>query len=62
VQEITYQYWKNPNILYCEGDQALAHVAQRGCGVSLLGDIQNLPGHSPEQPALGYPALNRRLQ
>lgn len=25
---------------------------QRGCGVCILGDLQNLPGHSPEQLAL----------
>ena len=40
----------------CEGDRALAQVAQGGCGVSLLGDTQKPSGHSPGQPALGHPA------
>jgi len=31
----------------CVGDQALAQVAQRGFGVSHLGDIQKLSGHGP---------------
>ena len=29
----------------------MAQVAQGGCGVSLLGDTQNLSGHGPGQPA-----------
>ena len=37
----------------CEGDQALAQVAQGGCGISILGGIQKLRGHSPGQPGLG---------
>ncbi|KAK4817982.1 hypothetical protein QYF61_003635, partial [Mycteria americana] len=39
--------------LHCEGDQALAQVAQRGCGVSIPGDTQNPSGHGLGQPALG---------
>jgi len=31
--------------------------AQRGCGVSFSGDIQNPPGQGLVQPALGDPAL-----
>lgn len=42
--------------IYCKGDQTWEQVAQRGCGVSDLGDIQNLAGHGPEQPG---PALSR---
>ena len=38
------------------GDIALAQVAQRGCGVSHLGDTQKPSGHGPGQPALGGPA------
>lgn len=34
-------------ILYCEGEQALAQVAQKGCEVSVLGDSQKLPAHGP---------------
>jgi len=33
----------------------LALVAQRGCGVSIIGNIQKLSGYSPGQSALGVP-------
>lgn len=36
-------------------------VAQRCCGMSILGDTQNPPGQSPELPAVMGPALSRRL-
>ena len=42
--------------LFCVGDWALTQVAQKGCGVSLLGAIQKLPGRGPGQLALGVPA------
>lgn len=38
-------------LLYCAGGGALAQVAQRGCGASLLGAFQKLPGCGPGQPA-----------
>lgn len=39
-----------------KGNQALAQVAHRGCGVNLHGDIQHLTGCSPEQPAVCGPS------
>jgi len=40
-----------------QGDGALEQAAQRGCGVSFSGDIQNPPGCCPVQPAVRDPAL-----
>ncbi|KAK4825754.1 hypothetical protein QYF61_002237, partial [Mycteria americana] len=40
---------------YCEGGTTLAQAAQRGCGVSISGDIQSPTGHGPGQPALADP-------
>jgi len=39
-----------------EGDGALEQAAQRGCGVSFSGDIQDPPGQVPVQPAVADPA------
>ena len=33
--------------LYSKGDGALKQVAQRGCGVSFLGDVQDMSGCLP---------------
>jgi len=41
---------------HCEGDQALAQIAQGGYGVSILEDIQKSFTHGPGQLALGGPA------
>jgi len=54
IQEMTFKCKKKA--FYCTDDQALAQAAQRVCGVSILGDIQNPTGHSARQPALGSPA------
>ena len=48
-------------LLPSEGDGALAQAAQGGCGVSFSGDIQDPPGRSAVQPALGDPASAGRL-
>jgi len=44
------------NFFHSEGDGALAQAAQGGCGISFSGDIQDLPGQGPVQPAVGDPA------
>ena len=48
-------------LLHSEGDGALEQVAQRDSGFSFSGDIQDLPGRGPVQPALGDPALSGGL-
>lgn len=44
-----------------EGGRALEHAAQKGCGASFSGDIQNPPGCFPVKPALSDPTLTKRL-
>jgi len=39
-------------LFYCEGNWALVQVSWRGYGISILGNIKNMPGHGPGQPAL----------
>jgi len=41
---------------FFESHKALEQAAQRGCGVSFSGDIENPPGQGPVQPAVGDPA------
>lgn len=50
IQETLFKHKKN--LVYCKGGQTMA--AHRGCRVSILGDIQNLTGHSPERPCWPY--------
>ena len=49
-------------LLPSEGDGALEQAAQGGCGVSFSGDIQDLPGQGPVQPAVGDLAAVMLLQ
>ena len=48
-------------LLSFQGDGALEQAAQRGCGVSFAGDIENPPGRGPVQLDLGDPASARGL-
>lgn len=45
--------------VFCKGKTE--QVSQRGWGVTILGDIQNLTGYGPEQSILANPTLSRRL-
>ena len=40
-------------LLHSKGDGVLKQIAQGGCGFYFSGDIQDLPGHTPVQPAVG---------
>lgn len=42
-------------------DRALEQIVQRGCGVSLTGDIPEGSGHIPVPCALGRPCLSREV-
>lgn len=53
--------WTSRNIFYCEGDQVLAQVAQRCCGVSVIGGIKKLSGYVLGQRVAGIPAWARVL-
>jgi len=50
------QKQKGGFFFHSEGDGALEQAAQRGCGVSFSGDIQDPPGQGPVQPIVGDPA------
>ena len=54
TQEVPSEHQER--LSYCEDDRAVTQVAQRGCVVFILGDIQTLTGHGPGQPAVGGPA------
>lgn len=45
TEEVPSDYEEKP--LYCAGDEDLEQAAQRGCGVSYSGDVQNPPGCDP---------------
>lgn len=57
IQEILLKHKKK--LIYCESDQRVEQVTQRGSVVFILGDIQNSAGHGPEQPALADPAFEQ---
>ncbi|XP_067150701.1 LOW QUALITY PROTEIN: muscular LMNA-interacting protein [Apteryx mantelli] len=54
TQEISPEHKKT--LLHCEGDRTLEQVAQRGCRISILGDIKDPAERDPVQCALGDPA------
>jgi len=47
AQEVLSAHKKE--LLYSEGDRGLEQTAQRLCGVTFSGDIQDLPGRGPVQ-------------
>lgn len=59
MQEIPLKHEKT--FFYCEGSQTLQQVAQRACGVSVLGDIENVTGHSPDQTTSVGATVGREL-
>lgn len=59
TQEVPSKHQKV--FVFCAGDRALAWGVHRVCGISLFGDIQKLPGHTIEQPALGDHAWAQEL-
>ena len=54
AQEVPSEH--EEELLPSEGDGALEQAAQGGGRVSFSGDIQDLPGQGPLQPAVGDPA------
>ena len=51
TQKVPYKH--KEEFIFCEGDRALKQAAQRGCGISFSGDIQNLPGCFSAKPTIG---------
>lgn len=49
------------NSLYYENDCAVAQVAQRSSGISILGDSEKPSGQGPREPALYDPAWAQTL-
>jgi len=48
---VPFQYVKE--LIYGEGDGGLEQAAQGRCRFSFTGDIKDLPGRLPVQPAVG---------
>ena len=59
AQEVPSEH--EEELLPSEGDGALERAAQRSCGVSFSGDIQDPPAQGPVQPALDDSALAGEL-
>lgn len=59
IQEILFN--RKKKLFHCERDQMLEQVFQRGYKISVLERDSKPAGHSPEQPAVGGPALSRGL-
>lgn len=57
----TFQWGNQETIFSHKGGRKTESVAQRGGGASILRDIPDSTGHSPEQPSLVDPALSGRL-
>lgn len=57
IQEIQFKH--KITLIYYQGGQTREQVAQRGCGVTIPGNIENPTQHSPGQTAPADPALNR---
>ena len=51
TQEVPYK--REEKLFYFEIDIALEQAVQRGCGVSVSGDIQDQPEHLPVLSTLG---------
>lgn len=47
-QRTTVMSYNKGNLLHREGGKALEQVAQSGCEIFHLGNIQSLTGHGPE--------------
>jgi len=57
LKQRKFQAEDEEELLPSEGGGALEQVAQRCCGFSFSGDIQDSPGRCPVQPAVGDSAL-----
>jgi len=54
TQEVPFEHQET--VFHCDGDRALAQVAQRDCVVSTLGDTCKSYGQGLGQPAVDSPA------
>lgn len=63
MDEVMYYnlYKHKSNLFYCKGNQTLEQVVWAAFGLSMHGVIQDLFGHSSEQPAVVDPALSKEV-